>query len=594
VLTFGAQILMGLALIVGTHFLGGGVLRGGIIGNTGAASFGALVLLPLITLGIISAATAYELAKQLTYDDSAVSWTSAVWALGILAPYINIVVALALNWEANSWCRLYGVKVGLLGPTKDGLRRLQAGKTTGPESDDRVESIPNPRDDSSVLQGADSINEVRVEDNAATREVSARADFAGTLRAATPVVWVTPAIVGVNVVVFAAMIVRGVSPTSPSTADLFRWAASFGPAVVVDGQWWRLLSSVFVHIGLLHLVFNMYALWGVGAVVERVYGNVAFLALYLAAGLTGSLIAVIWLPMAICAGASGAVFGVYGAILAFRVTAHDSQATNFEGLTGGTLVFLFYNLIYGLTQPNIANAAHLGGLVAGFVAGLLLARDLEAPPEASRRRFIRAAALVPVLGGLAWGAHYRVATEPSIQASEAATAGNWIKAAALFRRACDGGTGMACAKLGYLYEFGRGVPKDLLQSQALAKRACDQGEMRGCTLLGGLYESGQGIRRNLGQAAALYEKACDGGEKLGCGKLGVLLEDGQGGVTKDVVRAAALYNQACDGGYLIGCANLGIAYLRGQGVPKDQARATALFKEACAGGVEYACNRLKQ
>ena len=245
--------------------------------------------------------------------------------------------------------------------------------------------------------------------------------FAEVLAAATPVVWVTPTIVLVNVAVFILMVAAGVSPLSPTTADLFKWGADFGPATVLDGQWWRLLSAAFIHVGLLHIALNMYVFWGAGTLAERLYGNVAYLVLYLVAALGGSLVSTLFAPLAVSAGASGAIFGVYGAILAFAWSARGrlppSLVTSLQkGVTG----FIVYNLAFGLTVPNISNSAHLGGLATGFVGGWLLARDLAAPRGAEATRYLRLAGLLPVLAALAWGAHHRVSALPSARSSRLA------------------------------------------------------------------------------------------------------------------------------------------------------------------------------
>ena len=245
--------------------------------------------------------------------------------------------------------------------------------------------------------------------------------FAEVLAAATPVVWVTPTIVGINVLVFVTMVAMGVSPISPTTADLFKWGADFGPATVLEGQWWRLLTAAFVHVGALHIALNMYVFWGAGALAERLYGNVAYLVLYLVAALGGSLVSTLWSPLAVSAGASGAIFGVYGAILAFaRSAGRQFPPQVMEGLQKGALGFIGYNLLFGLTVPNISNSAHMGGLATGFVAGWLLARDLAIPRRAEATRYLRLAGLVPVLAALAWGAHHRISSLPTVRSGRLA------------------------------------------------------------------------------------------------------------------------------------------------------------------------------
>src|SRR4051812_48296280 len=117
-------------------------------------------------------------------------------------------------------------------------------------------------------------------------------------------------IVALNVLVFAAVVAAGVSPLSPTGRDLVRFGASFGP-LTVGGQPWRLLTSTFLHFGLLHIGMNMYVLWGAGGFVERLFGHGRFAAIYLAAGLVGAAASLLVHPLGASAGASGAVFGVY-------------------------------------------------------------------------------------------------------------------------------------------------------------------------------------------------------------------------------------------------------------------------------------------
>jgi rhomboid protease GluP len=180
------------------------------------------------------------------------------------------------------------------------------------------------------------------------------------------------------------MVASGVSPLSPSIEDLLRWGADYGPGTT-NGQWYRLFTATFVHIGALHLALNMWVLWDVGRLTERLAGNAGFAVLYVLSGLAGSLVSLAWHPLLVSAGASGAIFGVCGALLGFLVRRHDSIPM--EALTklrNSGVAFLAYNLLYGLVAPNIDLAAHLGGLGAGFLCGLALSQQVG--PEAGARR----------------------------------------------------------------------------------------------------------------------------------------------------------------------------------------------------------------
>jgi rhomboid protease GluP len=179
--------------------------------------------------------------------------------------------------------------------------------------------------------------------------------------------FVTFGIIGINVLVFILMAVTGVGIFSPSTEGLIRWGANYN-YYTLSGEGWRLLTSVFVHIGIIHLLFNMYALYNIGTYLEPVLGRVRYAALYLATGIFASLTSLWWHEdRLLSAGASGAIFGLYGFFLALLTTNLIPAKTRAE-LLRSIGVFVVFNLFYGM-KHGIDNSAHLGGLVSGFIAG---------------------------------------------------------------------------------------------------------------------------------------------------------------------------------------------------------------------------------
>ena len=201
--------------------------------------------------------------------------------------------------------------------------------------------------------------------------------FGQRLAFATPRLWVTQALVIANIVVFVAMLFDGAGLLEPTSAVHLRWGANFGP-LTKEGEWWRLITCAFLHFGLLHLAMNMWALWGAGRLVERLFGNVPFLALYFFAALTGSFASLLWnADRVVSAGASGAIFGVYGALAAYVIRQRGSvPPTVLKSLAGSTVAFIVYSIVLGAVVSAIDNAAHVGGLVGGFLLGALLARPL--------------------------------------------------------------------------------------------------------------------------------------------------------------------------------------------------------------------------
>jgi rhomboid protease GluP len=190
---------------------------------------------------------------------------------------------------------------------------------------------------------------------------------------------VTYALIAINALVFLAMIATGVSFISPTPLDVYRWGGDFGPATVGANQWWRLLTSTFVHYGIIHIGFNMYVLYQIGPFIETIFGRARYLVLYFFAGLAGSLVSVWVHPQSVGAGASGAIFGLYGAVFSFLLVHRqtlDPAVTKSIGKSAG--IFVLYNVVLGSMNGTTDLSAHLGGLVAGFLVGILLVRPRTA------------------------------------------------------------------------------------------------------------------------------------------------------------------------------------------------------------------------
>ena len=178
--------------------------------------------------------------------------------------------------------------------------------------------------------------------------------------------YITPILIHLNILIFILMIISGVSFMSPDSESLLRWGANFRP-YTLDGQAWRLFSNFFLHIGVLHLLFNMYALLYIGVLLEPRLGSWRFAIAYLATGLLASLTSLYWHPMTISAGASGAIFGMYGVFLAMLTTNLIEKAQR-KALLTSIGVFVAYNLLNGMSA-GIDNAAHIGGLISGLLIG---------------------------------------------------------------------------------------------------------------------------------------------------------------------------------------------------------------------------------
>lgn len=211
--------------------------------------------------------------------------------------------------------------------------------------------------------------------------------------------WVTWTLIAINTLVFLAMCASGVGVMSPNAAMTLDWGSNFGPQTL-SGQWWRLFTSVFVHFGLFHLLLNMITLYQVGRLTERLYGSARLLGLYLFAGVTGSLASIFWHPGVNSAGASGAIFGVFGGLLVYMLK-YRQHLPGAKRQLSSILILIGYNLFYGFSQQGIDNGAHLGGLAGGLLLGLSLARPPGEPtgsPSSRRSALLSWALALLVLG----------------------------------------------------------------------------------------------------------------------------------------------------------------------------------------------------
>jgi len=207
---------------------------------------------------------------------------------------------------------------------------------------------------------------------------SAEPHAAGPVLISRDALTVTAVLVGINVLWFVAMVIKGASLTQPNTDQLLRWGANYGP-LTLTGQWWRVLTAMFVHIGILHLAVNMWCLWDLGLLAEYLYGPRTFLTVYLMSGLAGSIVSLAHNPLVPTAGASGAIFGIAGALIA---TLYLGKLAAPRGALRTSLisliVFAAYSLAYGLLKGGVDNGAHIGGLVSGLVLGSVLSADFHA------------------------------------------------------------------------------------------------------------------------------------------------------------------------------------------------------------------------
>ncbi|MBI4464081.1 MAG: rhomboid family intramembrane serine protease, partial [Acidobacteria bacterium] len=188
----------------------------------------------------------------------------------------------------------------------------------------------------------------------------------------------TAIILSVNLMLFLATLVASMRQTggmgaanllgSIDSYTLVRFGAKYGPLIAL-GEWWRFLTPVFLHGNLLHFAFNTWVLFDLGPAVESLYGSQKFLVLYILAGVFGFVVSFFWNPLSVSIGASGALFGLIGAMIAYG---YRNRRTVGDSVRNMYVRWAVYVLLFGLLVRGVDNAAHIGGLVSGLAFGWLV------------------------------------------------------------------------------------------------------------------------------------------------------------------------------------------------------------------------------
>jgi rhomboid protease GluP len=245
---------------------------------------------------------------------------------------------------------------------------------------------------------------------------------AGTLAPAEPVrrersTWAsapaTYVLVGINCAVFLAMVANHVSYWSPSPDALIRWGANNAGYVLLDGDWWRIVTAMFVHVGIIHLATNMWCLWNLGLLAEPLMGWAGVLSVYVLTGAAGNLLSTLWNwlhfhnsgAFSVGAGASGAVFGIAGALIVLlKSTRLPVPPRELKKLRMSVIYFAGINLVIGFATMipgsiiRIDNMAHIGGCACGFLFAAPMVPRIGSPRKLFQdRRNIAVALVVGVL-----------------------------------------------------------------------------------------------------------------------------------------------------------------------------------------------------
>ena len=200
-------------------------------------------------------------------------------------------------------------------------------------------------------------------------------------------------LIGINCVVYLLMTLSGVSWWEPTTQHILHWGASNGVSEIAYGQWWRLLTATFVHVGIVHIGTNMWCLWNLGLLGEPLLGPFGIIAVYVLTGITGNLLSSVVNPWIVGAGASGAVFGIAGILILLLNSPHlPFPREELRRLRRSVIYFAAINLAIGASTLlyaggiKIDNMAHLGGFLSGLAMGVPLAPILGTGREPYFRR----------------------------------------------------------------------------------------------------------------------------------------------------------------------------------------------------------------
>lgn len=186
--------------------------------------------------------------------------------------------------------------------------------------------------------------------------------------------YIIPILINLNLIIYLLMVFFGLGFISFDTDDLFRLGGVEKDAVL-DGDWWRLFTAMFLHGGLMHILSNLFTLFFIGIFTESIIGAKRFITVYILSGLGCSLASIYWHDNTVSVGASGAIFGLFGVMIALILLKAFSKKIDLGFLIMSS-IFIGYNLLIGLFT-NSDNAGHLGGLFTGFIIGIIISSTVK-------------------------------------------------------------------------------------------------------------------------------------------------------------------------------------------------------------------------
>jgi len=162
-----------------------------------------------------------------------------------------------------------------------------------------------------------------------------------------------------------------------SSEYLLSIGAMFGPSIILDGELWRLVTAMFLHGGIEHIAMNMLSLWFVGRVVESWFDRVSYISIYFISGLVGGLISIYMHPITVGIGASGAIFGIFGALSGMVIVHRKRMEEQFKSFMKEFGIILLLNLVIGVVFQSVDLSAHIAGLIVGMIGGAMVAKSYK-------------------------------------------------------------------------------------------------------------------------------------------------------------------------------------------------------------------------
>jgi len=186
---------------------------------------------------------------------------------------------------------------------------------------------------------------------------------------------ITYSLIAINILgyIFSAFLSQSVIDMDIEV--LVDMGALFGPMIVLNGEWWRLFTAMFLHGGMTHLLMNMFSLYLIGRGVEEYFNTTSYLSIYLFSGLLGGLASLYMHPASVGVGASGAIFGIFGAMGGFFIAHRDKIEAHTKAFMKDFAIIIGINLVIGFSIPSVDVSAHVGGLVIGFIGGYVISKN---------------------------------------------------------------------------------------------------------------------------------------------------------------------------------------------------------------------------